>query len=139
MTAPEACLSTAPGSLVTICISHRTSGDLIFIVCLDEPRPLRNGALTTPSRGYDAGPDPMRPRRIDDWPALVILAAVADDLVDLWVRGAAVEANGTLPNIPPRANRVWKNCFSPVLYRTRALCYIRAEFDPPERVGLRSG
>jgi hypothetical protein len=22
-----------------------------------------------------------------------------------------VEANGTLPNIPPKANRVWKNCF----------------------------
>src|ERR671913_67075 len=30
-----------------------------------------------------------------------------------------VEANGTLPNIPPKANRVWKNCFSPVLYRAR--------------------
>ena len=30
-----------------------------------------------------------------------------------------VEANGTLPNIPPRANRIWKSCFSPVLYRAR--------------------
>ncbi len=30
-----------------------------------------------------------------------------------------VEANGTLPNIPPKANRVWKTCFSPVLYRAR--------------------
>ena len=30
-----------------------------------------------------------------------------------------VEANGTLPNIPPKTNRVWKNCFSPVLYRAR--------------------
>ncbi len=30
-----------------------------------------------------------------------------------------VEANGTLPNIPPKANRVWKSCFSPVLYRAR--------------------
>ncbi len=30
-----------------------------------------------------------------------------------------VEAKGTLPNIPPKANRVWKNCFSPVLYRAR--------------------
>jgi transposase len=29
------------------------------------------------------------------------------------------EANGTLSNIPPKANRVWKNCFSPVLYRVR--------------------
>jgi transposase len=30
-----------------------------------------------------------------------------------------IQANGTLPNIPPKANRVWKNCFSPVLYRAR--------------------
>jgi transposase len=29
------------------------------------------------------------------------------------------EANGTLPNIPPKANRIWKSCFSPVLYRAR--------------------
>jgi transposase len=28
-------------------------------------------------------------------------------------------ADGTLPNIPPRANQVWKSCFSPVLYRAR--------------------
>jgi transposase len=28
-----------------------------------------------------------------------------------------VEANGTLPNIPPKANRVWKKCFLPLLYR----------------------
>ena len=30
-----------------------------------------------------------------------------------------VEANGTLPNIPPKANRIWKSCFSPMLYRAR--------------------
>jgi len=30
-----------------------------------------------------------------------------------------VEARGTAPNIPPKANRVWKPCFSPVLYRGR--------------------
>lgn len=30
-----------------------------------------------------------------------------------------VEASGTMPNIPPKANRRWKNCFSPVLYRDR--------------------
>ena len=30
-----------------------------------------------------------------------------------------VEAKGTAPNIPPKANRVWKACFSPVLYRSR--------------------
>ena len=30
-----------------------------------------------------------------------------------------VEARGTMPNIPPKANRRWKNCFSPHLYRDR--------------------
>ena len=30
-----------------------------------------------------------------------------------------VEAAGTMPNIPPKANRKWKNCFSPALYRDR--------------------
>ncbi len=30
-----------------------------------------------------------------------------------------VEARGTAPNIPPKANRRWKPCFSPVLYRGR--------------------
>ncbi|WP_306891567.1 IS5 family transposase [Ancylobacter amanitiformis] len=30
-----------------------------------------------------------------------------------------VEENGTMPNIPPKANRRWKNCFSPALYRNR--------------------
>ena len=30
-----------------------------------------------------------------------------------------VEARGAAPNIPPKANRRWKPCFSPVLYRGR--------------------
>lgn len=30
-----------------------------------------------------------------------------------------VEARGALPNIPPKVNRRWKNCFSPFLYRDR--------------------
>ena len=30
-----------------------------------------------------------------------------------------VEARGTMPNIPPKSNRKWKNCFSPFLYRKR--------------------
>ena len=30
-----------------------------------------------------------------------------------------VEDRGAMPNIPPKANRKWKNCFSPFLYRTR--------------------
>jgi transposase len=30
-----------------------------------------------------------------------------------------IEATGAMPNIPPKANRRWKNCFSPALYRGR--------------------
>ncbi|MEJ0094006.1 MAG: IS5 family transposase [Methylocella sp.] len=30
-----------------------------------------------------------------------------------------VEERGAMPNIPPKANRRWKNCFSPFLYRNR--------------------
>ncbi|WP_029005241.1 IS5/IS1182 family transposase, partial [Azorhizobium doebereinerae] len=30
-----------------------------------------------------------------------------------------VEGIGAMPNIPPRSNRRWKNCFSPALYRDR--------------------
>jgi transposase len=30
-----------------------------------------------------------------------------------------IEDRGALPNIPPKASRKWKNCFSPFLYRTR--------------------
>ena len=30
-----------------------------------------------------------------------------------------VECKGAMPNIPPKANRRWKNCFSPFLYRNR--------------------
>ncbi|MDF2811353.1 MAG: transposase [Microvirga sp.] len=30
-----------------------------------------------------------------------------------------IEASGAMPNIPPKTNRRWKNCFSPVLYRDR--------------------
>jgi len=28
-----------------------------------------------------------------------------------------IEEAGAAPNIPPRANKHWKNCFSPYLYR----------------------
>ena len=30
-----------------------------------------------------------------------------------------VEDGRAMPNIPPKANRRWKNCFSPFLYRNR--------------------
>jgi transposase len=30
-----------------------------------------------------------------------------------------IQEHGALANIPPKANRKWKNCFSPFLYRSR--------------------
>ncbi len=30
-----------------------------------------------------------------------------------------IEAKGAVPNIPPKVTRVWKNCFSPYLYKSR--------------------
>ena len=33
----------------------------------------------------------------------------------------AIEGKGGMPNIPPKKNRTWKNCFSPMLYRSRNL------------------
>ena len=30
-----------------------------------------------------------------------------------------IEATGAAPNIPPKTNRRWKSCFSPMLYRSR--------------------
>jgi transposase len=30
-----------------------------------------------------------------------------------------IESLGAAPNIPPKINRRWKSCFSPVLYRDR--------------------
>jgi transposase len=30
-----------------------------------------------------------------------------------------IEVAGSVPNIPPKSNRKWKNCFSPWLYRGR--------------------
>jgi transposase len=30
-----------------------------------------------------------------------------------------IENQGAMPNSPPKANRKWKNCFSPFLYRNR--------------------
>ena len=34
------------------------------------------------------------------------------------IRGK-IEKTRAMPNIPPKANRKWKNCFSPFLYRNR--------------------
>lgn len=43
----------------------------------------------------------------------------ADKWYDSNALRRQVEERGTMPNIPPKANRIGKNCFSPALYRHR--------------------
>ncbi len=50
-------------------------------------------------------------------PACCILHA--DKGYDSDANRRQVEAAGAMPNIPPKANRRWKNCFSPALYKGR--------------------
>jgi len=44
---------------------------------------------------------------------------IADRAFDADRFRRAIEARGAVPNIPPKANRRWKSCFSPSLYRSR--------------------
>ncbi|SEO46061.1 Transposase [Methylobacterium sp. UNC300MFChir4.1] len=44
---------------------------------------------------------------------------LADMDYDSDVIRRQIEANGAAPDIPPKINRRWKPCFSPVLYRGR--------------------
>ena len=50
-------------------------------------------------------------------PACCILHA--DKAYDSDAIRRQVEATGAMPNIPPKANRRWKNCFSRTLYKGR--------------------
>lgn len=43
----------------------------------------------------------------------------ADKGYDTNVVRQKIEAKGAAPNIRPKANSVWKSCFSPYLYRSR--------------------
>jgi transposase len=43
----------------------------------------------------------------------------ADKGYDTNAVRAKIESKGAAPNIPPKVNRRWKNCFSPYLYRNR--------------------
>lgn len=54
---------------------------------------------------------------LEQMPASPIL--LADKGYDSNAIRHKVEGKGTMPNISPRANRRWKNCFSPFLYRDR--------------------
>jgi transposase len=42
-----------------------------------------------------------------------------------------IEERNAMPNIPPKANRKWKNCFSPFLYRNRNAIERHRRRPPP--------
>ena len=44
---------------------------------------------------------------------------LADKAYDADRIRASLHGKGAFANIPPKANRIWKNCFSPYLYRDR--------------------
>ena len=44
---------------------------------------------------------------------------MADRAYDADAIRRQIEARGAVPNIPSKATRLWKGCFSPVLYRAR--------------------
>jgi len=54
---------------------------------------------------------------LDQMPAAEILHG--DKGYDSDAVRCKIEGKGAAPNIPPKANRRWKNCFSPYLYRNR--------------------
>ena len=56
-------------------------------------------------------------RLLEHLPADAIL--LGDKAYDTNALRRQVEAQGAVPNSPPKANRRWKPCFSPVLYRDR--------------------
>ena len=54
---------------------------------------------------------------LDRMPAATILHG--DKGYDSNAVRRKIESTGAAPNIPPKANRRWKRCFSPFLYRDR--------------------
>ena len=54
---------------------------------------------------------------LDQMPATLVLHG--DKGYDTNAVREKIEAMGATPNIPPKTNRRWKPCFSPVLYRDR--------------------
>lgn len=49
-------------------------------------------------------------------PATLVMA---DRAYDTNAIRKQIEDQGAVPNIPPKRTRLWKSCFSPVLYRDR--------------------
>ncbi len=70
---------------------------------------LPTGGRVADCTAADALPDRM--------PAATILHG--DNGYDSNAGRRKIESKGAVPNIPPKANRRWKRCFSPYLYRDR--------------------
>ena len=77
-----------------------------------EGRPLR--FLLTPGNAADAR---AALQLLDALPARAIV--LADKAYDGDAIRRLIEDQGAVPNIPSKANRRWKSCFSKVLYRGR--------------------
>ena len=61
--------------------------------------------------------------------------AMADRAYDTNAVRQQIEDQGAVPNIPPKRTRLWKSCFSPVLYRGRNAIervFCRLMSTPPE-------
>ena len=49
-----------------------------------------------------------------------------------------IEEQGAVPNIPPKATRRWKSCFSPVIYRTRSVVeHMFCRLEDYRRIAIR--
>ena len=65
----------------------------------------------------EVGFDERRSVLLDRLPAIDLLHA--DKGCDSAAIRRRIEHAGAVPDIPPRANKRWKNCFSPCLHRNR--------------------
>ena len=78
-----------------------------------ECRPHRLHAHWRPGRRLHGRRQLLEPTSRLRYPARATRATIANAI------RRQVEEQGALANIPPKANRKWKSCFSPFLYRNR--------------------
>ena len=68
----------------------------------------------TPGQSHDANGANLLSNDLPDGSVLLRNKVYDAD----WIRNR-IETQGAAPNIPPKANRRWKSCFLPILYRQR--------------------
>ena len=81
------------------------------------PRPDRRRLLAFPLTGGQVADCTVGALLLERLPDCGI--AHADNGYEADALRRQIEARGATPNIPPKANRKWKTCFSPTLYRKR--------------------